>query len=145
MNTLQIVLLALVAIVVIVVVVAVLLIQEAENKKRVLSAIKGGAKAAGDGPKKEDRNKTREQIARNLKESKQEEELGDKKKVTISLMLDRAGLQISVMQYWIFSAIAGLLLLGLMLLIGFNIIVQIAAAVIGFREERRGEVRMQRT
>ncbi|MFN3701069.1 MAG: type II secretion system F family protein [Alphaproteobacteria bacterium] len=91
--------------------------QEKSRKAKALSIITG--RNPQDFSKKNDKdeyNKRRAEIAKKLKESKDEAELGKKgkKKRTISLMIEQAGLGISVKQFWIFSVIS----MAVVLLIG---------------------------
>lgn len=107
---------------------------EAEKKKRALSKITGssgeGMKAADEN---EEKNKRRAEIAKKLKETRDEENADKKKKskVSTSLMLERAGLNISAKQYWIISFFSMLLFVGLAKMISAGPLLLFLSAVIG--------------
>lgn len=132
MSIVQIILIGLVAIIVIVMAVSMVLNNEAERKKRIMKVIQGRdyqrkEKGSAD---QDDVNKRREGLARKLKESRQEEH-AEKKKVPISLMIGQAGLQISVRQYWVFSAMSMLIFVLLAKLFGYSLFVVLMFGVIG--------------
>ena len=104
MSALQLLLILLITLVIAGMGVAFVMSREASKKKRTLSVIQGHS--SGPQVKQKDvKDKRRADLAKKLKESK-EEERSDKKKTTLSMMLEQAGLSISVPQYWIFSVIS---------------------------------------
>lgn len=106
MSLIQIVLIGLILIIIMGSTALFLMNQEAERKKRVQSVIKGDVKAGGKVSEKEEQDKRREEIARKLKETREEEGKTGKKKTTITMMIEQAGLTISVKQFWLFSVLA---------------------------------------
>ena len=108
---------------------------EKEKKKRALSVIKGKSGEKIDkSSDKDEKNKRRAEIARKLKESKQED-LDDKKKkkkVSTSLMLEQAGLSASAKKFWILCFVSMLAFIALAKLMGANPVLLILSAVIGF-------------
>lgn len=108
MTTLQIVLTVLIMIIIVGSAAAFLMMQESERKKRVAAVIKGHATGEKKFSAEDVQNKRRAEIAKKLKESKEEEDQkkGKKKKRTMALMLEQAGLTISVKRYWAYSLIS---------------------------------------
>ena len=105
MSTLQIILVVLIALIAIAMIAGIVLNREAERKKLVLDRIKGqSTQRTGKVSAQDEQNKRRAEIAKKLKDSKDEDGKGKKKKATMSLMLAQAGLDISVKQYWIYAA-----------------------------------------
>lgn len=132
MNMLQIILIVAITTVVLIMGLTFVLGQERKRQKRVMGVIQGGAASQVKGPKKDQKDKRRADLAKKLKEAKEDELKKDgKKKTTISMMIEQAGLEISVTQFWIFSV---LLMVGLTFLakvMGQPIHVLLAVAVIG--------------
>lgn len=81
--------------------------QETAKKQRMLQVIQGrtGASKVEKGPNEQD--KRRAEIAKKLRDEKEEEAeaAGQKKKASISLMLEQAGLSISAQHFWILSVV----------------------------------------
>lgn len=96
---------------VVVLTVALLIVMNREKAKtdKALSIITGGQntndRKVSD---KDEQNKRREQIAKKLKETREEQELEGKKKQkrTISLMMEQAGLDGSPKKFWVFSCLS---------------------------------------
>ncbi len=87
------------------IVIALMMNREAERKKRMMSVIKGqssGGEAKVD--EKDLQNKRRAEIAKKLKDEKEEEK--EKSKTTLGMLLEQAGVSWSPMHYWIFSFIS---------------------------------------
>ncbi|MCB1556393.1 MAG: type II secretion system F family protein [Alphaproteobacteria bacterium] len=103
---------------------------EKKRKQRMLAMIRGQSSELRRVDEKDAHNKRREEIARKLKETGDDEK-GKKKKATIGVQLEQAGMSISVKQYWTFSAVAGLILMGLAQLLGASIFVVLMMGVIG--------------
>ncbi len=82
-----------------------LLNQESARKKRFAGIIKGHAVATDNKVAvRNEQDKRRAEIAKKLKDSKDEDERkGKKKKPAIGLMLEQAGLTISVKKFWLLS------------------------------------------
>lgn len=111
-------------------VIAVMMNREAERKQRMMNVIKGQS-SGGDSKVDETdtQNKRRAEIAKKLKDEKQEEK--EKHKTTLGMMLEQAGLSISVTQFWIYSVISMVMFIGLAKFIGVSMNVTALFAVIG--------------
>lgn len=130
-----IIIIALIIVILIVGMIALLVMNnEAEKKKRAISKITGHS---GDSFRKADendeKNKRRAEIARKLKETRDEENADKKKKnkASTSLMLERAGLSISAKQYWILSFFCMVLFVVLAKMTGAGPLLLFLSAVIG--------------
>ncbi|GJL85055.1 MAG: pilus assembly protein [Micavibrio sp.] len=108
MNTIQIVLIALIFIIIIGIGIAFSLNQEVERKKRVMATIKGRSGVVGNAPSEQDaQNKRRAEIARKLKDDKEEDDKSKKKqKTSIAVMMGQAGLNITTKQFWMYSIVS---------------------------------------
>lgn len=132
MSTLQIILIILVFIIIVGMAVILVLNQETKRKKRTMALIQGRVARGDKKISQEDaQNKRRAEIAKKLKESKQQEG-PKKKKATLSMLIGQAGLSISTKQYLFFSALSMIVFTLLAKVMGMNIIVVMMAAVIGF-------------
>jgi tight adherence protein B len=132
MNMLQIILIVAITTVVLIMGLTFVLGQERKRQKRVLGVIQGGTASQVKGPKKDQKDKRRADLAKKLKEAKEDELKKDgKKKTTISMMIEQAGLEISVTQFWIFSVLLMVGLTFLAKIMGQPIHVLLAVAVIG--------------
>ena len=103
---------------------------KAKQKNRMINVIRGGH--IDDGSKKTNAlDARREALARKLKEkSEPDGKEKDGKKLSVALM--QAGLNISVKQYWLYSAIFGVVATLSMYLLGKGLFVVSMTAVIGF-------------
>jgi tight adherence protein B len=112
---------------------AFLMMQEAERKKRITAVIKGHVTGEKKFSAEDVQNKRRAEIAKKLKETKEEEDQskGKKKKRTLALMLEQAGLTVSVKQYWIYSAVSMVACVIIAKLTGQAPFVVVMASVIG--------------
>ncbi|MBK7361955.1 MAG: type II secretion system F family protein [Micavibrio sp.] len=133
MTTIQIVLTLLIMIIIVGSAAAFLMMQEAERKKRIAAVIKGHSSGEKKFSAEDVQNKRRAEIAKKLKETKEEEDQkkGKKKKRTLGLMLEQAGLTISVRKYWAYSAISMVACVIIAKLTGQASFVIVMAAVIG--------------
>lgn len=96
------------------IVMAIILKRESERRQRMLSVIQSrtaaaGGEASGDTPRNE-QDKRRAEIAKKLKEQDQAGERKAKKKTDLSGMLQQAGLKITPLHFWLFSALSGVVL-----------------------------------
>ena len=120
-----------------VVTVAMLIAMNREKAKtdKALSIVTGG-KIQGDNraSDKDDQNKRREQIARKLKESRDEQQAegAKKKKRTIALMMEQAGLNGSAKKYWIMSVFSLVIFMILAKLMNVSPFIFVMMCVIGF-------------
>lgn len=95
----------------------VLIGQERKKHKRNIELIRGRADTGLEKSGRKDPDKRREDLAKKLKDSGDE---GKEKKNTLSLRLLRAGLQISVLQFWLYAIISAALCAGLAWLSGLS-------------------------
>lgn len=132
MTTIQIVLIVAIFIITLGVGIAFVLNQESQKKKRTMALIQGRASHGDKKISQEDaQNKRRAEIAKKLKESKQQDGK-KKKKATLSVLIGQAGINISAKQYLIFSVISMIVTTLLAKTMGMNLIIVIMAAIIGF-------------
>jgi len=104
--------------------------REAERKKRTLSLISGKSGVADVKVNETDeQNKRRADLAKKLKDEKEEEK--SKRKTTLSMMLEQAGLSWSVPKFWIFSIIWMVLFIVAAYFMGQSPMIIILAAFIG--------------
>ncbi len=133
MPVVQIIIIAVIVLIVIIGVAMVMMNQEAERKKRAMQVIQGRAVRRSDKDTlKGAQEKRRAEISRKLKgRDDVEEEEGKQKKVSVAMMLERAGLGISVKQFWIFSVISMSVFLFLAKTSGQPVHILLLAGVIG--------------
>lgn len=112
MSPLQIILIGLITFIIFAIILFMMMNSGAKKKDDKLSLIRGSAIADGGGSEKDSQNKRRAEIAKKLKDGKEETQ-ADKKKVTIALKLEQAGLSFSVAQFWMASVVMGVVFLGL--------------------------------
>lgn len=106
--------------------------QEKARKERLKSVIQRGAGKEEKTKSGDDPNKRRADLAQKLKESKEEDAQGaDKKKVTITVMIEQAGLSMSAKQYWLFSALSMAAFVLAAKMMGQSSFVLLMAAIIG--------------
>lgn len=104
MNTLTLVIIMLIVLVALGMVVAVMMSNQTAKKERALAVIKGQSQYQDAKKNQRDaQDKRREQIAKKLKESSEEESKGKNKGTTMKAKLQQAGLSISVRQFYLFS------------------------------------------
>jgi tight adherence protein B len=131
MTALQIILIVVIVMVVIGVIVVFVMNREAERKKRLALVIKGQGGVEVKISEKDEQNKRRAEIARKLK-NKGDDKGGTDKRINISMLLGRAGLNMSPRQYWIYSAVCMVIVVALAKVMGANVLVLILMAIIGF-------------
>jgi tight adherence protein B len=104
------------------------------QKQRALSVIKGRAAGAEntDRAPRNEQDRRRAEIAKKLKDQDDgDDQEKKKKKTSIAAMLEQAGLRISPKQYWLFSALAAVILTLLSKLTGMAPLVTILFFIIG--------------
>lgn len=132
MTVIQIVIILLILIVVIGSMMAYMMAQEVSRKKRVMSVIQGSNGLKTQVSEKDEQNKRRADIARKLKDNKDEvPEEGKKKKTTISMMIEQAGLGLSVKKFWLFSVISMVIFITIAKLLGQPPLVMLLLAITG--------------
>ena len=134
MSLLQVIIIALIVLIAVGASVVFVRGREAERKKQVLNRIRGQGSTGSrvQVSERDEQNKRRAEIAKKLKESKDEDGAGGKKKKTpISLMIAQAGLNISIKKFWIMSVILMVVLTGLAFMMGHSPFVLLMVAVIG--------------
>lgn len=114
------------------IVVAVMMNREAERKKRVVGLIQGRSASGGEkrDTESDKQNKRRAEIAKKLKESKDEDRKD--KKPTIGIMIEQAGFSMSMTQYWILSFVFMIVAVLLAKIMGQGPMILLFAAIIGF-------------
>jgi tight adherence protein B len=114
-------------------IIAFVFLKKEENKKnRSLALVTGQKSITRLDNQQDNQSKRRAEIAKKLKESKEESEGKKKiKKKTISLLLGQAGLSISVKQFWIYSVISMFCFLGFAVYMGFSPFVTVMFTIIG--------------
>jgi len=108
------------------------LLQAGARKKAVLSKIKGknAAQSAAANVLGDDPNKRRADLAKKLKDDAEEND-EKKNKATLSMLIEQAGLSISMMQYWVFSVVSMGVFVGLAKAFEKGPVILGLAAVIG--------------
>lgn len=107
MSLIQIVLIVLIALIVAVAGALFMMNREAARKRQVLAKIRGGAAMEKRGAsQKGQQDRRRAEIAKKLKESKEDGAKEHKKKATIAQQIEQAGLSISARQFWLFSLLS---------------------------------------
>ncbi|MCB1682575.1 MAG: type II secretion system F family protein [Rhodospirillales bacterium] len=107
MELIQIVILCCLVFLIFGVVAAVVMNKESKKREGKLAVIRGSSISDGGYNERDVQNRRRAEIARKLKETKEEENKG-KKKVSIALKLGQAGLEATPKQFWIFSVLCGI-------------------------------------
>lgn len=135
MNPIILILVAIIVVIILMVILLVLNNKDKARKDKTLSIITGKSTAdimqkSGD---RDEQSKRRAEIAKKLKETKGELEQKNKKKKkrTISLMLEQAGLDASAKKFWFMSFISLAVFLLLGKLMGASVFIMIMFAVIG--------------
>jgi Flp pilus assembly protein TadB len=107
--------------------------RQSAQKKILLNKIKGHAhvEKTGAPSQKGLQDKRRAEIAKKLKDSKLAEKDG-KKKTTLTMLIDQAGMKMSVKQYWIFSVVSMMVFVLLAKVMGYPSHILLLAAIIGF-------------
>ena len=132
MTTIQIILIAIIVLIMLGVIIAYALNQEAERKKRIALVIKGqGGAGETQVSAKDEQNRRRAEIAKKLKDSKEENKDTDKKKVSVSMLIGQAGLSISPQQFWLFSFLSMIVLTLIAKMLGQPPFVLLMVAIIG--------------
>ncbi len=131
MSVLQIILIALIALLIFGTIVLFVINQESSRKRRLYGAIQGHGAPQKSGGANDEKDRRRADLAQKLKETKGEEQQ-KKKKTTISMMIEQAGLSISVQQFWMFSVLSMVGWAVLAKLMGQPSHILLAALVIGF-------------
>jgi tight adherence protein B len=133
MGVLQIILVGVIALIIFGMIAAYLIGKETDRKKRILLVIKGRSNEEKKFSTQDVQNKRRAEIARKLKETNENinEKKGKNKKPTIQLLLEQAGLNITVKKYWIYSVSLMAVLVFLAKLAGFGPFPLLMVAVTG--------------
>lgn len=110
MSMLQIILVASITFIVFAIVLFMVVNSGEKKKGDKLALIRGNAIGESGNNDKDSQHKRRAEIAKKLKDGK-DEEPKDKKKVTVSLKLEQAGLSFTAKHFWMASVVVGLLCL----------------------------------
>jgi tight adherence protein B len=132
MQPLQIILIALLLVFVFGIVIAFVITNRAQQKKRMRSIIQGNLVSEINVlDPKDEQNRRRAEIAKKLRQTKEEENDGKELRLTLPLRIERAGLSLSVKTFWIYSFISMFVMLGLGLLLGQAPFVLVMMTIIG--------------
>lgn len=131
MSPLQIILIVVLVLIIVGVGIAYIYAQESERRKKLANVIKGHSTGEKKFTAQDVQNKRRAEIAKKLKETKEEDQKKGKKKVTMSLLLEQAGLTISVKQYWLYSAASMVACVVLAKVMGQPVVVLGLVAIVG--------------
>ncbi len=133
MNSLQIIIIALILLIAVVMAAAFTMSRKASERARALQVIQGGSSTQkGSSNKKDVQDQRRAEIAKKLKEQSDSEEKKGKGGITMSDRLMQAGLKISVRQFWINSLIFGIILGACAKLFGLGLFVSVMIFITGF-------------
>lgn len=126
--------LSIIIIIIGVIIALVMMNKEAEKKRNVMAKITGHSSDRDRKVnEKDEQNKRRAEIARKLKETKDEDpKKKDKKKVPTSVMLQQAGLNIQPKHFWLASLLSMIIFVVLGKMMSFGPVLLILFAVIGF-------------
>lgn len=107
--------------------------KESARKRQMLEKIRGGARTEKrSGLQKGQQDKRRAEIAKKLKDNKDEEAKAGKKKPPISQQIEQAGLSITMKQFWFFSFLSMVALVFVAKIMGQPLHIFPFAAVVGF-------------
>lgn len=133
MNVLALIIIVLLILVIAGTIGAFMIAQENQRKKRNVSLIQGRSGGAEKQDSENDKqNKRRAEIARKLKENKDEDQSKKDKKRNIGLLLEQAGFSMSVTQFWIMSVVCMVVVVFIAKMMGQGPVMLVLAAVIGF-------------
>lgn len=109
---------------------AVIMAQQAEKKKHMLSVVRGSKVLDKKKSKASLQDQRRSDLAKKLKNS--EDDKPKKKGFTLTQMIQQAGMEISVKQFWIFSLISGVAFTFLAKIFGLSTFVVLMVAITSF-------------
>ena len=130
MEPIQIILISLIVFIVVGLVMFIAMNRGGGSKKTHIDMIRGNSGNEIKSNEKDLQNKRRLEIARKLKTSK-DDELKDKKKVTIATKLGQAGLNISVRRFWILSLISFVAFVGVAIFMQMTPLATILIGIVG--------------
>ncbi len=107
----------------------IILIQQEKKKKRMLRVLHGNSIQEEKKSKVNPQDQRRSDLAKKLKDTEGKE--GKEDKISLSMKLEQAGLSISAKQFWLFSALSGVVFMGLAKIFGFSLFVTIMFTIIG--------------
>lgn len=113
-----------------VVVSIIIMMQQAEKKKHLMSVVRGEANVDDKKSKVNVQDQRRSDLAKKLKET--EEDKPNKKGTSLSEMIQQAGLEISVKQFWLYSVSSGILFTFLAKVFGLSTFVVVMVAITSF-------------
>lgn len=101
---------------------AIIIGNEAEKKKRALAVIQGHHKSeSSEGDERQEQDRRRAEIAKKLKEQ-DEGEGKEKKKGTISDLMEQAGMKADTKKFWIFSVVFSIICVTISQVMGVSMI-----------------------
>ncbi len=112
METTQIILISVIVFLLVAVVLFVITSVGGSGKQKKLDVIRGGAGGDGGANEKDLQHKRRAEIAKKLKNSRDEEKQKDPSKASIALKLQQAGSNFTSVHFWAFSVVIGVIFAG---------------------------------
>lgn len=131
MSMIQIILIASIVFVVVAITMYMVMNRGASQKDKQLEIIKGKHAIEGRHDEKDLQGRRRAEIARKLKNEKVDVEKG-KKKFSIAMKLEQAGLSLRPVHFWVFSLITCLVSVLLAKYMSFSLVMTVLIGVIGF-------------
>lgn len=131
MTMLQLILIGAITFIVFAIILFLLTNSGAKRKEDKLALIRGNAISETGNSEKDSQNKRRAEIAKKLREGKDEEQK-EKKKPSIALKLEQAGLTAKPLHYWLLSVVCGIGFIAVMKILGQPIHIMILLGFVGF-------------
>ncbi len=132
MDDIQIILIAAIAFIVVAMILFITMNVGSKDKQKKIDVIRGTSGVDSGVNEKDLQHKRRAEIAKKLKNSRDEEKEGDPSKASIALRLEQAGSSLAAMHFWILSAISGLLFVGVAKIMAVSLMVMGLFFIIGF-------------
>ncbi|HPF78432.1 MAG TPA: type II secretion system F family protein [Alphaproteobacteria bacterium] len=108
---------------------AIVMIQQAEKKKRLMNVVRGGSQY-DEKKAKGTKEQKKTDLSRKLRDT--EEDKPKKKGASLTDMIQQAGLEISVKQFWLYSLVSGVLFTFLAKAVGLSTFVVIMVGITSF-------------
>ncbi len=134
MQPVQLILIAIIVVIILMMVAALIVNQQEKQRRRMLNVIKGGHAAPENKvlSDREQQDKRRAEISKKLRQSHEGENSGKSDRVTLGLTLERAGLSITVAQFWLYSLVCMIVMAALAFLLGQSPVMIAMIAFISF-------------
>ncbi len=132
MDDIQIILIAAIAFIVVAMILFITMNVGSKDKQKKIDVIRGTSGVDSGVNEKDLQHKRRAEIAKKLKNSRDEEKEGDPSKASIALRLEQAGSSLAATHFWVLSAISGLLFVGVAKIMAVSLMVMGLFFIIGF-------------